>query len=237
MRGPHSEATKAKMSAAQQRVVRVKRWKLPEADIVNRLLTTGATTRSIAAEYGCSDSTIKIIFRSHTTSTQRLEVKLRKQGETLKRLGVGNPEIWKHSNWKGRRHTATTREKQSLRKKGVRQPFDRRVAQSARLQGVAVDQWRGFAITENVRERKTSQLKEWRISVFSRDSHTCLMCRKRGGALHAHHVRPFASHPDLRVEVSNGATLCAEPCHKQTIGRESEYYAFFDALLLLGDRI
>lgn len=231
MRGPHSEATKAKMRAAQSSVVHAKRWTLPETAIVERLLHTDATTRSIAREYGCSGSTIKVIFRAHTSADQRLQARRRKQGETLKRIGGGNPEIWKHSKWQGRKHTTATRERQSLRKKGIRHSLDRRVAQSARIQGVAIEKWQGFAITENIRVRKGSQLKAWRQSVFVRDNYTCLMCGKRGGILHAHHIREFATYPELRFEVSNGATLCAEPCHKKTIGRESEYYQFFSHLI------
>ncbi|WP_416360620.1 HNH endonuclease [Burkholderia gladioli] len=47
-----------------------------------------------------------------------------------------------------------------------------------------------------------------------RDRFTCQHCGDaRGGNLHAHHILPFATHPELRVDVSNGITLC-KPCHK-----------------------
>lgn len=54
----------------------------------------------------------------------------------------------------------------------------------------------------------------WRIAVFERDNFTCQRCCKRGGAFHAHHIKPWAQFPLLRYEISNGMTLCAKPCHK-----------------------
>lgn len=235
-RKAHSEATRAKMRLAQSGVPRPKRWILPEADIVERLLVTSATTRSIAKEFGCSDSTIKLIFRKHTTQAQRGTAKIAKQGRTLRRIGAGNPNIWRFSNWSGRKHSPETRRKQSLKKQGLTLPLTRRIAQSARLQGRAVEDWKGFATNEKTRQRKGRDLQRWRMAVFSRDNHTCLMCGKRGGYLHAHHVRPFAQYLDLRFDVNNGATLCAEPCHKATIGREYRYFAFFDRVLRSGDK-
>ena len=35
----------------------------------------------------------------------------------------------------------------------------------------------------------------------------------RGGNLRAHHVQPFAKHPERRFDVANGITLC-HPCHE-----------------------
>lgn len=220
-RKPHSEETKAKMRLAAANVVHLKRWVLPEAEIVSRLLNTADTTRSIAKEYGCSDATIKVMLRRHTDAATRLRTKLRKQGATIKRIGGGNPELWRYSNWTGRKHTDAARQKQSASKKGRVLPLQTRIAQSARLQGISADKWCGFATTETLRQRKSAQLKAWRIAVFERDDHTCLMCGRRGGILHVHHVHPFAKYPELRFDVNNGATLCAKPCHKKTIGREA----------------
>jgi 5-methylcytosine-specific restriction endonuclease McrA len=62
--------------------------------------------------------------------------------------------------------------------------------------------------------------------VFERDKHTCQHCGITGVKMHAHHIKPYASHPELRLVVSNGLTLC-EPCHHQTRtwGSNSAFHA------------
>lgn len=60
---------------------------------------------------------------------------------------------------------------------------------------------------------------EWReVSriVRARDGFRCRNCgtEKRGRkSLHLHHVRPWASHPNLRFDPDNIVTLCAD-CHR-----------------------
>lgn len=63
--------------------------------------------------------------------------------------------------------------------------------------------------------RHSPEYKEWRNKVFERDNYTCQECRKTGGYLEADHIKPFALHPDLRLEILNGRTLC-RPCHRKT---------------------
>lgn len=52
----------------------------------------------------------------------------------------------------------------------------------------------------------------WANAVISRDNATCRECGASGIELHAHHIKPFSTHPELREEVSNGITLC-HACH------------------------
>jgi len=56
------------------------------------------------------------------------------------------------------------------------------------------------------------EYQDWRKAVFSRDNFTCVLCSARGVYLNADHIKPWATHPDLRYELSNGRTLCV-PCH------------------------
>jgi hypothetical protein len=51
----------------------------------------------------------------------------------------------------------------------------------------------------------------FRDGVLARDNYTCQECGVRD-RLHAHHVKPWASHPDLRYDIENGLTLC-HSCH------------------------
>lgn len=81
--------------------------------------------------------------------------------------------------------------------------------------------WQGGKTSETRRVRASSEYKEWRDAVFSRDNYTCVECgrRRRPGdrvELHADHIESFSERPDLRLEVSNGRTLCVE-CHKDTL--------------------
>ena len=53
----------------------------------------------------------------------------------------------------------------------------------------------------------------WSKAVIARDDYTCQDCGKRGGKLHAHHIKRWSDFPELRFELSNGTTLCP-PCHE-----------------------
>jgi 5-methylcytosine-specific restriction endonuclease McrA len=75
--------------------------------------------------------------------------------------------------------------------------------------------WQGGITPINEAIRKTTEYRMWRVSVFKRDDYTCQMCGKRGGRLHADHIKPFSLYPDLRLAIDNGRTLCVL-CHSKT---------------------
>ena len=75
--------------------------------------------------------------------------------------------------------------------------------------------WRGGITPEMEKIRHSSSYRNWRRSVFQRDNFTCRFCRKRGGYLHADHIKPFSLFPELRFDLPNGRTLCV-PCHRST---------------------
>ena len=70
--------------------------------------------------------------------------------------------------------------------------------------------------------RNSVQYSLWRKAVYERDHYTCQNCGKVGGRLNAHHIKSFARYPDLRLDVSNGITLC-EKCHKLAHNRGFKY--------------
>lgn len=64
--------------------------------------------------------------------------------------------------------------------------------------------------------RDSLDYRNWRRAVFERDDYTCQECCKRGGGvLHAHHIKPRYKYPELIFDVDNGQTLCIK-CHRLT---------------------
>lgn len=81
--------------------------------------------------------------------------------------------------------------------------------------------WAGhiYKTHQNRNARDKSDYANWRKAVFERDNYTCQDCGAHNGngieiKLHPHHIQPFATHAELRYDVSNGVTLCSV-CHRQ----------------------
>ena len=93
-------------------------------------------------------------------------------------------------------------------------------------------QWKGGVTPEREAIRHSAVYRLWRLAVFERDNFTCQMpgCGKRGGILNANHIRKFSEYPDLRLDVSNGITLC-ERCHKKINNKEKEYCVLFTEII------
>lgn len=75
--------------------------------------------------------------------------------------------------------------------------------------------WKGGVTPLYKTIRKSPEYKQWREAVFMRDNWTCQECGIKGGKLHPDHIKPFATYPELRFDISNGRTLCVE-CHRKT---------------------
>jgi hypothetical protein len=84
--------------------------------------------------------------------------------------------------------------------------------------------------------------REWKARVNVRDNFTCQDCGKKGNE--AHHIKPWKENPELRLEVSNGKTLCLD-CHKNYSrggkpkikeGKIASFYLSFEALEILKEK-
>lgn len=75
--------------------------------------------------------------------------------------------------------------------------------------------WRGGITPINAKIRASLEYEEWRKTIFERDLYTCQICFEVGGRLEADHIKSFAYFPELRLELSNGRTLC-KSCHMLT---------------------
>lgn len=75
--------------------------------------------------------------------------------------------------------------------------------------------WKGGVTPERQRLYKSQEWKTLVKGVFKRDGYNCQNCgggRVKGINLHAHHIKSFASYPNLRFDPSNLITLCSN-CH------------------------
>jgi hypothetical protein len=106
------------------------------------------------------------------------------------------------------------------RNKGAKRPDLSVMNKLNPRRGPLSSNWKGGITPINKIIRGSVEYIEWRKSVFERDNYTCVFCGARNGngrtvVLNADHIKPFATYPELRLELSNGRTLC-RPCHKTT---------------------
>jgi 5-methylcytosine-specific restriction endonuclease McrA len=62
------------------------------------------------------------------------------------------------------------------------------------------------------RKNRSGSHHKWVNEVISRDKAICQHCGAKDIELHAHHIKSYKDHPDLRFNVENGLTLCFK-CH------------------------
>lgn len=84
--------------------------------------------------------------------------------------------------------------------------------------------WKGGVTPDTIKIRNSKIYKEWRLSVFKRDNWTCQDCGNRSCKnnyvyLEAHHIKPFATHKELRFDINNGVCLCRSCHHKKPKGK------------------
>lgn len=81
------------------------------------------------------------------------------------------------------------------------------------LRGASHPSWKGGHPWERF---KDPAYISWRNAVLARDEYQCQrcgrQCAKHERGLAAHHIKAYATHPQLRLDVSNGMTLCRD-CH------------------------
>lgn len=135
---------------------------------------------------------------------------------------------WKENMSKshtGLRHTDETKIKIGLkslgnkRTLGKKNSLETRIKKSLAQKGERGSNWQGGIAQKNHRERtlfmNSLAYKLWREAVYLRDKFTCVLCNQKGVKLNADHIKPYSTYPELRLEISNGRTLC-EPCHRET---------------------
>lgn len=146
------------------------------------------------------------------------------------KYAVGN------KTWIGKKHTEESKIKNSIAHKGIRAsestefkkgqtPYNkgqnsphllaRNLTNNPTRRGADSHLWRGGITPINTAIRNSTDYKLWRKAVFERDAYTCQICGQVSGRLNADHIKSFSKHPELRLDIDNGRTLCV-PCHKTT---------------------
>jgi hypothetical protein len=128
-----------------------------------------------------------------------------------KNIGKNNPMYGKPS-WNAGRKVATNTGKTHF-KKGMN-PWNKGIKHEA-VSGEKNHNWRGGVTKEHEKIRKSLEYKLWRKAVFERDNYMCVQCNARGVWIEADHIKQFAYHPEMRLNIDNGRTLC-KPCHRKT---------------------
>src|SRR3990167_1451187 len=115
----------------------------------------------------------------------------------------------------GFKHSKETIEK--IRRANLGREFSKEKMRESAKRGHLSHSWKGGITPENKKIRNSIEYKEWRTKVFERDNYQCLWCVVSGSKkyLQADHIKPFCRFPELRMEITNGRTLCID-CHSKT---------------------
>lgn len=160
-------------------------FKPPKAELAK--LYKKMTMREIAAHYGVGET---IIF----TRIKQYQL----------------PPITRSERLKGHKKTDAHRAALSRAHKGKQTGADN-------------PNWKGGITKENNRVRTSIEARIWKLKVLEAANFRCQECGVEHGSfcehcgtrttLHAHHIKPFAMHPELRFDPMNGEALCNR-CHR-----------------------
>lgn len=130
-------------------------------------------------------------------------------------ISSGEAAERKREKLRGRVITEIHRERIRQSMLGVKHTDVRRKNESRAKAGIPRKNPEELLTPVRERIRGSKEYQDWRMQVYIRDGFTCVECKDRGTRLHADHIKPFSLFPELRLEISNGRTLCV-PCHRKT---------------------
>lgn len=78
--------------------------------------------------------------------------------------------------------------------------------------GQAHPRWNPELADEDRKYARCPEHQAWSKQVLRRDKWRCVACGV-GGSVHAHHLRSYRLHPEIRSDLNNGATVCPD-CHR-----------------------
>ena len=192
----------------------------------------------IGKKYGCNALTVRthlglLGFKirpvgeslkgyKHTEETKK-KMSISKKGESPKWL-IGRKLSEKtkkkmSDSHKGKKNTEEHNKNISRANKGRKPTKEqcRKISKSlkGRFAGENHWNWQDGKTPRDKLVRNSREYSDWRLRVFQKDKFACVGCGdNRGHNLQAHHILSFARNPKLRLDVSNGVTLCKK-CHSK----------------------
>ena len=185
---------------------------IPKEDLEHLYVVQKKSTIEIGHLFGCSAITILNRLREFGIAT-------RGYSEAL----TGRKNTWAHkaaNKLKGRKRPGVGgRQRGDIGwSAGLSKLTDVRLSKTGKQKEQHWN-WKGGISGANVLIRQSSEYKVWRKKVFERDAWTCQHCGATKVWIHAHHIKDFSTHEDLRFEISNGITLCRR-CHYKVHGKQ-----------------
>jgi hypothetical protein len=112
-----------------------------------------------------------------------------------------------------RSHKQETKDKISKANMGKIRSIETRMKNSANKQGIDLDKWEDFEYNKDDPKRSSYKGNKICLKIYERDSYTCLLCKKIGGRLHAHHLDNWSQFKEKRYDFDNIVCLCIK-CHR-----------------------
>ncbi|BDH60132.1 hypothetical protein MTP04_02620 [Lysinibacillus sp. PLM2] len=193
----------------------------------NRYLEQMKTTRQIAKEVYGKDTYASTIIHW----MDKFNIPLRHGSEAIKTQWI-NAEGRRKQVQEIAKKTILTKESRDKMKKVMQSKEYKLKSRKAKLgkknpmfgvRGENHPNWNPeLTDTERIKERKSFEDTQWRLSIYRRDRFKCQKCGSNKH-LNAHHVLNHKTHKELRYDVNNGVTLC-ETCHIEF----HKTYGYFD---------
>lgn len=158
----------------------------------------------------------------------------------LKGFNQGHPCYWTINPFKGKKHSAESKEKMRKAKLGkvgntlgkTWKVSPEKLKNFGKMKGEKHWNWKEDRNTLAKRqERNDMAYKEWRRQIWLRDNFKCKIANPDcKGRIEAHHILGWISNPELRYEVNNGITLC-HAHHPRKREDEAKLSPFFQELV------
>lgn len=98
--------------------------------------------------------------------------------------------------------------------------------------GINSPNWKGGKTPINTKIRNSSEFLKWSKIIKSRDNYECQICGQKGGKLRSNHIKTFIDYPNLRLEPTNGITICQNCDYRWVFRKEKQWESYFNFNLL-----